>query len=97
MSDQLTSAVVLAFPARPDDRLRHALRSLEAALAEQSAAVAGLRAELGGLSGAVSALESSMTGYAGVLDQTAAAVAGAGQAARALDATADGMLRAALR
>jgi hypothetical protein len=95
MSDQVTSAVVLAFPARPDDRLRHALRSLEAALAEQSAAVAGLRAELGALSGVLSGLETSMTFYAGALDHAAAAVAGAGQAARALETTADGLLRTA--
>ena len=57
MPDQPSSAILLAFPARPDDRLRHALRNLEAALAEQSAAVAGLRTELAGLSGAVSGLE----------------------------------------
>lgn len=94
MPDQFAPAVVLAFPARPEDRLRHALRSLEAALAEQSVAVAGLRAELGALSGAVSGLEGSLTCYAGGLDQAAAAAAGAGQAARALEATADGMLRA---
>ncbi|WP_149536499.1 hypothetical protein [Siccirubricoccus phaeus] len=95
MSDQPIAATVLAFPERPEDRLRRALRGLEVALAEQAAAVAGLRAELGALSGAMAGLEGSMTGYVAELDRTASAVAGANQAARVLEATADRMLLAA--
>jgi len=48
-----------------------------------------------GLPGAVAGLETSVSGYAGALDQAAAAVDGTARIARTLDATADGLLRAA--
>lgn len=92
MFDQPSSATLFAFPERPEDRLRRALRSLEAALAEQATAVAGLRAELGSLSGALVGLEITMTGYAGELDRTADAASAANAAARTLEETADKLL-----
>jgi hypothetical protein len=89
------TAELLAFPQRPEDRLRLSLRSLDAALAEQRQAVAGLRAELASLSGAVAGLDGSLRTYHGTLGHAAAALAEAGAKARALETTADAMLAAA--
>lgn len=88
-------ADILPFPERPEDRLRRALRALDAALAEQSAAVAGLRRELGALSGAVEGLGNSLQAYSRGLAETQEAVLGAHAEARRLEATADAMLAAA--
>ena len=89
------SAAILAFPAKPEDRLRRALRSLETALEEQAQAVAGLRHELGALSGAVEGLGGSLQAYSHGLAETQEALAMAGDQARQLEATADAMLAAA--
>ena len=89
------SAAILAFPAKPEDRLRRALRSLEEALDEQARAVAGLRHELGALSGAVEGLGGSLQAYSHGLAETQEALAMAGDQARRLEATADAMLAAA--
>lgn len=86
------TAAILPFPEKPEDRLRRALRALDAALAEQAAAVAGLRQELGALSGAVGSLGGSLEAYAGGLAKTQVALAEAGAQARQLEATADLML-----
>ena len=88
------TADILPFPAKPEDRLRRALRSLDAALDEQRAAVAGLRRELGALSGAVAGLGTSLQAYSRGLADTQEAVLGAHAEARRLDATADAMLAA---
>lgn len=53
------SAAVHAFPERPENRLRHALRGLEEALAAQRLAVLSLRDEMRGLSGALAGLAGS--------------------------------------
>ena len=82
---------ILPFPKRPDDRLRLSLRALDAALAEQRAAMAGLRAELASLSTAVSGLDRSLRTYQGALGDTAAELAQAGAMARRLETTADAM------
>ncbi|MBL6079235.1 hypothetical protein JMJ56_14545 [Belnapia sp. T18] len=85
-------ADILPFPEKPEDRLRRALRTLNAALDEQRAAVAGLRRELGALSGAVAGLGTSLQAYSHSLADTQEAVLGAHAEARRLDATADAML-----
>jgi hypothetical protein len=86
------SATILTFPEQPEDRLRRALRALDAALDNQAMAVACLRRELRALSGAVEDLGDSLQGYAGGLRGTQAALARAGTQARRLEATADIML-----
>jgi signal transduction histidine kinase len=88
------TAEILPFPEKPEDRLRRALRALDAALAEQGTAVAGLRQELGALSGAVQGLGSSLQAYSQGLAETQEAVLGAHAEARRLEATADAMLAA---
>lgn len=90
--DDATTAEFLAFPKRPEDRLRLSLRALDAALAEQRQAVAGLRVELASLSGALTGLDGSLRTYHGTLGQTATALSEAGAKARELEATADAML-----
>ena len=54
---------ILPFPVRSEDRLRHALRKLEQALAQQGNAVAGFRAEIGALSSAMAGLDGSLEDY----------------------------------
>ena len=95
MSSSPPPSSLLAFPERPQDRLRRALRRLDAALADQAAAVAGFRRELGLLSEAVEALGGSLQASAGELQDTQAALASAGAKARQLEATADAMLAGA--
>jgi hypothetical protein len=80
-----------AFPQRPEDRLRLALRRLDEAIGEQSAATAGLRSAIGDLSRTMSRLGDSVAGYRGALDNTAAEVERALAAARRLEATASRM------
>ena len=93
--DDAAPPELLAFPRRPEDRLRLSLRGLDAALEAQRQAVAGLRAELATLSGALAGLGGSFRTYRDALGQTAAALAEVGTKARALEATADTMLAAA--
>jgi hypothetical protein len=86
------SAQLLAFPARDEDRLRLALRSLVTALDAQGEAVAALRGELRSLASSMQGLDGSFTAYRAELDSTAAALRQAGESARALERTADGWL-----
>ncbi|TCI00480.1 hypothetical protein EJV46_07570 [Roseococcus sp. SYP-B2431] len=88
-------AQILAFPRTPDDRLRAALRSLEAALAEQKEAFGALRANLASLGGAVSGLEGSVQGYRGALAGTVRELDAARASARRLEATADAWTKTA--
>ncbi len=85
---------ILPFPEKPGDRLRRALRALDAALTEQGAAVAGLRRELGALFGAVEDLGGSLESYRHSLAEAQDAALGAHAEARRLEATADAMLAA---
>lgn len=94
MSDQPETAAILAFPERPDDRLRRALRSLQDALAAQRVAVAGFRRELGSLASAVRGLDGSLASYRDGLAGAEAAVAAARAESARLDATADALLAA---
>jgi hypothetical protein len=86
-----TQAGIALFPARPEDRLRLALRRLDDAIGEQSVATAGLRAAIGDLSSTMARLGHSVAGYRGALDTTAAEIERALAAARTLQATADRM------
>jgi len=87
-------AVLVPFPERDEDRLRLALRNLEAALDAQAAALASWRGEIRGLAGAVGGLDQSLGEYRTVLDATAGQLRHAGDAARALERTAEGWLAA---
>ncbi len=88
------SAVLIPFPERDEDRLRLALRELEAALEAQTAALANWRGELRGLAGAVGGLEESLVQYRTVLDTTVEELLQAGDGARALERTAEVWLAA---
>lgn len=87
-----TQASIAAFPTRPEDRLRLALRRLDEAIGEQSEAVAGLREAIGDLSGTMARLGASVAGYRGALDSTAREIERALANARTLQATADRMV-----
>ncbi len=86
-----THPEVALFPKRPEDRLRLALRRLDAAIAEQSDATAGLKSAIGDLSRTMARLGQSVTGYRSALDTTAAEIERALASARTLKATADRM------
>jgi len=86
------SAPVTAFPQRPEDRLRLALRRLDAAIGEQSAATAALRTAVGDLSDTMSRLGQSVNGYRDALHTTQGEVDRAMAAARRLQETADRMV-----
>ncbi|MBW6397078.1 hypothetical protein KPL78_04420 [Roseomonas sp. HJA6] len=83
--------MVAAFPSRPEDRLRIALRKLDEAIGEQSQATAGLREAIGDLSRTMSRLGQSVTGYRHALDSTAVEIERALVAARRLETTAKRM------
>ncbi|GGG29327.1 hypothetical protein GCM10010964_16470 [Caldovatus sediminis] len=86
-----SALALLAFPSRPEDRLRLALRRLEAALAAQGDAFAEWRAALAALDGAVTGLHEGALRYQASLAATAADLDRARAAAQALDATAEAM------
>lgn len=88
----MADGVVLAFPRRPDDRLRLALLRLEEALAEQRQAVAAWRSSLADLTEATGRLDRSLLGYGAELDSVAEAVRHADTEARRLEETADALL-----
>lgn len=85
-------ARLTAFPSRPEDRLRLALRHLDEAIGEQSAATAGLREAIGDLSRTMSRLGQSVAGYRSALDGTAAEIERALAASRRLETTAARMV-----
>ncbi len=90
--DLAISAAVAVFPQRPEDRLRLALRRLDAAIGEQSQATASLRDAIGDLSLTMSRLGESVNGYRGALDTTAAEIERALSASRRLETTASRMV-----
>ncbi len=92
MTTTASTADLLAFPSRPEDRLRRALRKLEAALTEQGVAIAGFRADLSALSTAVVGLDRSMADYRGKLGEVATTASRATDEARKLEARAEAML-----
>jgi len=92
MTETLQAAAIFTFPERPEDRLRRALRGLEAALAEQAGAVAELRRELGALSSSLGGLEDAFDGYSVALGQTGTECRRAEAEFRKLETTADMMM-----
>ncbi len=80
---------VLAFPNRPEDRLRLALRRLDEALSEQSRAVDAWRSELGALSRAAARLDVTVHGFQRDLTGLSTQVTRANDEARRLERTAD--------
>ncbi|RAI60261.1 hypothetical protein [Roseicella frigidaeris] len=88
----MTEARIIAFPSRPDDRLRLALRSLEAALQTQDAEVAAWRAALREFAGSVRGLDHSVARYRAELEAAGATAAAAGEEARALERRASAWL-----
>ncbi|WP_424812745.1 hypothetical protein [Roseococcus sp. YIM B11640] len=63
------AATILTFPQKPEDRLRAALRSLEAAMREQQEAIGEFRDSLAGLGGAMASVESRLTVFQSHLGQ----------------------------
>jgi hypothetical protein len=90
--DAADAGTVAAFPQRPEDRLRLALRRLDEAIGEQSVATAGLREAIGDLSRTMSRLGESVNGFRGALDSTAGEIDRAMAASRRLEATAARMV-----
>ncbi len=84
---------VIAFPNKPEDRLRVALRELELALADQSLAFQEFRLNMALLGTAVGGLERSLEGYRGTLDAVALDAAEAQHTARQAESRADSLLR----
>ena len=83
---------ILVFPQREDDRLRRALRQLDAALQAQAAAVAEFRTELHGLAEAVDGLDDSLTTYRHDIDLTAMTLRRVQAEALAAERAADALL-----
>ena len=88
----MTEARIIAFPSRPDDRLRLALRALETALQTQDAEVAAWRAALREFAGSVEGLDHSVARYRSELGAAGAAAAAAGDEARSIERRAAGWL-----
>ncbi|MFC3127720.1 hypothetical protein ACFOD4_21865 [Pseudoroseomonas globiformis] len=87
-----STAELLDFPRSDKDRLRLALRRLEAALAEQKAAVAAFRGNLVEMRQATHGLASQLQDYQSRLSDTAGKVSAARDAAKQLEHQADSML-----
>ncbi|WP_135470080.1 hypothetical protein [Crenalkalicoccus roseus] len=92
MPDTTGEAELLRFPQRPDDRLRLAMRRLDAALEDQQRAVAAWRGYLADLSRATQALGVSLSLYQDRLDGAGEAVRRAGDEARRLERIAEAAL-----
>ena len=89
----MTDADILAFPARPEDRLRLALRRLDDALTEQREAVSAWRQELGGLAEATARLDGSMRHFRGNLASLATVAQEVDTEVKRLGETADLLAR----
>lgn len=83
----------LPFPQRPEDRLRLALRDLEAALDEQAKAVADFRADLGVLGQALGSLREGLHTFRGRLAECQLDLAELRDEAQRLERTAEGWAR----
>ena len=59
----MSDATIISFPARDEDRLRHALRRLDEALAEQREAVGAWRGELSSLATVTARLDGSLAAF----------------------------------
>ena len=88
MSDR-SSAEIIAFPCKPQDRLQRALAALDVALEGQRAAMASWRAEIRALKGAIGSLGESLHEYNASLEGIASRADSLGTQARLLEAWAD--------
>lgn len=88
----MADATIFAFPARPEDRLRVALRRLDEALDAQRAAIGQWRGELAELATATGDLGQSLESFRDGLDDLASAVREADVEAHRLERTAAAMV-----
>ncbi len=89
----MSDATIISFPERAEDRLRHALRRLDEALAEQRQAVGAWRGELGNLADATTQLDGSLSAFRDNLQHLAVAARDVDAEAKRLGRTANLMLR----
>ncbi|MBY0336057.1 MAG: hypothetical protein K2X11_05545 [Acetobacteraceae bacterium] len=80
---------IVPFPGRPEDRLRHALRNLEAALDDQARAIGAFRDGIASLGHAMHELEGTVTEFRGRLGEVGLDLAEAREQALRLERTAD--------
>ena len=85
-------AEVVAFPQKPQDRLRIALLKLDDALRAQAHATADFRAAMGDLKSKVGGMQSGMQSYRDALDRTASEIDRAVKKAKELQETAQRMV-----
>lgn len=101
--DALATAVIIPFPTRPvakpaavpdpdGDRLARALAALNAALADQRAALTAWRSVLGELKTSTSTLEDSLQRYRGNLRSLGTSVSALREKSKALEQWADGVI-----
>ena len=81
-------AEVVAFPQRPQDRLRVALVKLDEALRAQARATADFRAAMGDLKSKVGGMQAGVESYRDALDRTASEIDRAVKKAQELQETA---------
>ena len=81
-------AEVLAFPQRPQDRLRIALHKLDEALRAQARATSDFRAAMGELKSKVGGMQHGVMAYREALDRTATEIDRAVKKAKELQETA---------
>jgi chromosome segregation ATPase len=92
LTEERKIAEVVAFPQRPQDRLRIALLKLDDALRAQARATADFRAAMGDLKSKVGGMQSGMQSYRDALDRTASEIDRAVKKAKELQETAQRMV-----
>lgn len=88
LPEDTKAAEIVAFPQRPQDRLRIALHKLDEALRAQARATADFRAAMGELKVKVGGMQTGVTAYRDALDRTAAEIDRAVKKAKELQETA---------
>lgn len=92
LTEERKIAEVVAFPQKPQDRLRIALLKLDDALRAQARATADFRAAMGDLKSKVGGMQSGMQSYREALDRTASEIDRAVKKAKELQETAQRMV-----
>ena len=82
------AAEIVAFPQRPQDRLRIALHKLDEALRAQARATSDFRNAMGELKSKVGGMQTGMVAYRDALDRTATEIDRAVKKAKELQETA---------
>ena len=82
------AAEIVAFPQRPQDRLRIALHKLDEALRAQARATSDFRSAMGELKSKVGGMQDGMMAYRDALDRTATEIDRAVKKAKELQETA---------